>query len=107
MRRRRAHYESGLRDNVCLTLSHQHLSKLIETCMGAKLLDAVLGNVSTKLLFRLGPGHAERVSGWVGLPYEPKTCSGWRTMMSPLPSCERRSIFASSSPDIAGRAVHI
>lgn len=51
--------------DVCLTLSHQHFSQLVETRMGAKLLDAVLGNVATKLLFRLGPGDAEKAAGWV------------------------------------------
>jgi len=58
--------------NVCLHMSHQHLSQLVETRMGAKLLDAVLGNVATKLFFRLGPADAERVAGLVGPVLRPE-----------------------------------
>ena len=52
--------------NVCMTLSHQHLSQLVEARMGTKLLDAVLGNAATKLLFRLGPSDADRVASCLG-----------------------------------------
>jgi hypothetical protein len=51
--------------NLCLTMAHQHFSQLIETRLGGQLLDAVLGNVGTRLLFRLGPLDAERATGWV------------------------------------------
>jgi hypothetical protein len=48
-----------------LTLAHQHLSQLAHHRLGSQLVDAVLGNAGTKLLFRLGPTDAELLQGWV------------------------------------------
>jgi hypothetical protein len=46
---------------LCLTLANQNLAQLASSGARANLLDAVLGNVGSLLLFRLGPVDAARM----------------------------------------------
>ena len=47
----------GRKFGLALTMAHQHVGQLATGSQrfGTKLLDAVLGNAATKLLFRTGP----------------------------------------------------
>jgi hypothetical protein len=57
----------GRKFGLSLTVAHQHVGQLTTAGdrFGTKLLDAVLGNVATKLLFRVGPRDVEHLRGWV------------------------------------------
>jgi hypothetical protein len=57
----------GRKFGLSLTMAHQHVGQLANGGgrFGTRLLDAVLGNAATKLLFRTGPIDAERLRGWV------------------------------------------
>lgn len=57
----------GRKFGLSLTMAHQHVGQLTTagTRFGTKLLDAVLGNVATKLIFRVGPRDVEHLGGWV------------------------------------------
>ncbi len=57
----------GRKFGLSLTVAHQHIGQLTTAGdrFGTKLLDAVLGNVATKLLFRVGPRDIEHLRGWV------------------------------------------
>jgi hypothetical protein len=57
----------GRKFGLSMTMAHQHVGQLATGSQrfGTRLLDAVLGNAATKLLFRIGPNDVERLQGWV------------------------------------------
>lgn len=57
----------GRKFGLSMTMAHQHIGQLTTAGarFGTKLLDAVLGNVATKLLFRVGPADVHYLSGWL------------------------------------------
>jgi len=57
----------GRKFGLSMTMAHQHVGQLTTAGdrFGTRLLDAVLGNVATKLLFRVGPREVESLREWV------------------------------------------
>jgi hypothetical protein len=57
----------GRKFGLSLIAAHQHLGQLEDHAgrFRSRLLDAVLGNAATKLLYRLGPVDADRLACWV------------------------------------------